>query len=250
MSTLVAAPLATDAVLAGRYRIVRALGVGAWGRVYLATDTADLAAPQVAIKEMHGDDSAPPDEQREAIAWFKREVSTLHALEHPGIPRVHGYWTAAGDHGPFYLAMDYVPGKTLEEVLTDCGGPLPWREAAEIGIGQPYAERANAVRANGDAQIVSMIDGRTMRLLQHIGFLSRDDRTREGERRLATRVMGVVETHDDAISILGRLDRFDDQPRPTRRHERVGGRQRPGHGCIGHAHVPRRTDISRRRHVE
>ncbi len=134
MRTIVAAPLATGAVLAGRYRIVRALGVGAWGRVYLATDTTDVPAPQVAIKEMHGDDSAAADEQAEAIAWFKREVSTLLSLEHPGIPRVHGYWTAAGDRVPFYLAMDYVPGKTLEEALADRGGPLPWREAAEIGV--------------------------------------------------------------------------------------------------------------------
>jgi len=134
VSTIVAAPLAAGAVLAGRYRIVRTLGVGAWGRVYLATDTADVTAPQVAIKEMHGDDSASADEQAEAIAWFKREVSTLLALAHPGIPRVHGYWTAAGDRGPFYLAMDYVPGKTLEETLADRSSPLPWREAASWGV--------------------------------------------------------------------------------------------------------------------
>jgi len=83
---------------------------------------------------MHGDDSAAPDEQAEAIAWFKREVSTLLSLAHPGIPRVHGYWTAAGDRGPFYLAMDYVPGETLEEMLAAHGSPLPWREVAEIGV--------------------------------------------------------------------------------------------------------------------
>jgi serine/threonine protein kinase len=51
--------------------------------------------------------------------WFKREASTLLTLEHPGIPAIYTYWTAQRSAGPFYLAMEYVPGRTLEGVLQD-----------------------------------------------------------------------------------------------------------------------------------
>ncbi len=71
MTTAPASPLVAGTVLAGRYRIARTLGVGAWGRVYLATDTADPAAPQVAIKEMQ-DAHLGTDEERTVTAPSSR----------------------------------------------------------------------------------------------------------------------------------------------------------------------------------
>jgi eukaryotic-like serine/threonine-protein kinase len=128
------APLAAGTILQGRYHIVRVLGTGAFGRVYLADDTQDPDTPQVAMKELLDTQVQPPEDKREAIAWFKREVSVLLTLEHPGIPTIHGYWTARAASGPFYLAMDYIPGRTLEAALHEAGGRIPWRQVVEWGI--------------------------------------------------------------------------------------------------------------------
>jgi serine/threonine protein kinase len=129
-----AAPLPPGALLQGRYRIERVLGTGAFGRVYLAHDRQDPAHPSVAIKELLDAHCSTPEEKHEAVLWFKREASTLLTLEHPGIPAIYTYWTAQRAAGPFYLAMEYVPGHTLEGVLQDAGGCVAWPKAVAWGI--------------------------------------------------------------------------------------------------------------------
>ncbi len=57
----------------------------------------------------------------------------LLTLRHPAIPAVHGYWGARHGAGPMYLAMDYIPGPTLDRLL-DQRGPLPWRQVVTWGI--------------------------------------------------------------------------------------------------------------------
>ena len=126
-----AAPPGT--VLNGRYRLVRVLGAGAFGRVYLAEDTQDPGSPPVAVKELLTAHFSSPDDQREAISWFKREVSALLTLEYAGIPAIYGYWTAHTASGPFYLAMEYIPGQTLDAALHDAGGHVPWPQVVAWG---------------------------------------------------------------------------------------------------------------------
>jgi len=120
-------------LLNGRYRVVRVLGTGAFGRVYLAEDHDDPNNAPLAIKELLAMEFNSADEQRDAISWFKREVSTLLTLEHPGIPAIHGYWTAHRTAGPLYLAMDYIPGKTLAEHQAQVGR-LPWPQVVAWAI--------------------------------------------------------------------------------------------------------------------
>jgi serine/threonine protein kinase len=127
-------PLPPGTILQGHYRIERVLGSGAFGRVYLATDTQDAAQPLRAIKELLDHQFASPADKREAIAWFKREVSTLLSLEHPGIPAIYGYWTAQASAGPFYLVMEYIPGKTLQQELQDAGGRVSWPQVVTWGL--------------------------------------------------------------------------------------------------------------------
>jgi hypothetical protein len=126
-------PLVVGTVLNGRYRIVQQLGAGAFGRVYRAEDMLDATSPPLAIKELLDDPFTTLADKREAVRWFRREVSTLLSLEHPSILKVHAYWTATVVSGPFYLAMDFIPGKTLEETL-DEKGQIDWRQAAEWGM--------------------------------------------------------------------------------------------------------------------
>lgn len=121
-------------LLNGRYRVVRVLGAGAFGRVYLAEDAEDPANPPLAIKELLAREFTSLEEQRDAISWFKREVSTLLTLEHPGIPGIHGYWTAHRATGPLYLAMDFIPGKTLADIQVLSLGKLHWTQVFQWGI--------------------------------------------------------------------------------------------------------------------
>jgi len=122
------------AVLNGRYRVLRVLGAGSFGRVYLAEDVQDSGS-LVAVKELLAMEFPTAEEQHDAMTWFKREVSALLTLDHPGIPAMQGYWTAQRASGPLYLAMDYIPGKTLAEWQIEFGGRVPRVQALDWGIG-------------------------------------------------------------------------------------------------------------------
>lgn len=91
----------------GRYRIVRELGAGAMGTVYLADDLR--LGRQVALKIP---DFAPPheDEMRER---FEREARVAASLHHPNICTVHDVGSIAGVP---YLTMTYIPGTTLADL--------------------------------------------------------------------------------------------------------------------------------------
>ncbi len=105
-------------VLHGQYTIIRLLGRGGMGAVYLARETIAKAQRQVVIKEML-DYFDPTDQQEEAKAQqrFETEASTLVTLNRPGIPipQIFNFFTEGGRN---YIVMDYIEGKNLEQGLT------------------------------------------------------------------------------------------------------------------------------------
>jgi serine/threonine-protein kinase len=106
-----------------RYRIVRVLGAGGLGTVYLATHLR--LDRSVAVKMLHRD-LLPSRELRQR---FDREVKTLSRLAHPHIVSL----TDSGvlEDGMGYLVMELLEGQSLEERLRD-DGPLAPAEAIEI----------------------------------------------------------------------------------------------------------------------
>jgi hypothetical protein len=106
----------------GRYRIVRLLGRGGMGRVYLAHDE-QLGRP-VALKVpcFH------PAELNEALARFYREAQVAATLHHPNICPVYDLGQIDGTP---YLTMAYVDGSTLAQTLHPDRLPGP-RRAAEL----------------------------------------------------------------------------------------------------------------------
>ncbi len=128
--------LEPDAMLQNRYRIVRALGGGGMGQVYLAHDTR-LADKPCAIKELTPDPHATPEEQEQTADQFHREAAILAHLNHPNLPNVYDYFEeAVSDDGPecFYLVMDYVDGEDLTKRLEQSPGGLDQETVVEWAI--------------------------------------------------------------------------------------------------------------------
>ena len=121
--------LSPQSVLAGRYVIVKLLGKGGMGAVYLASD-GRIAGKSWAVKEMSDADLLDPAEKTAAMRAFQTEASLLATLDHPNIPKVVDYFDEAGRH---YLVMDFVPGDTLEKLMQTRGAPFTEQQVAQWG---------------------------------------------------------------------------------------------------------------------
>ena len=94
----------------GRFDILKRLGQGAMGEVYLGLDPA--IGREVALKTIHRE-AAQGVEARDR---FAREARAAGTLNHPNLVTVHEF---GDDQGVLYLAMEFVPGVDLEAMLRD-----------------------------------------------------------------------------------------------------------------------------------
>src|SRR5215208_7632746 len=92
----------------GRYRIVGRLGSGGMADVYEAEDTQ--LGRKVALKLLHRRFA----EDAEFVERFRREASAAAGLQHPNVVGVYdrGEWD-----GTYYIAMEYLPGRSLKDVI-------------------------------------------------------------------------------------------------------------------------------------
>ena len=127
-------------LLAGRYRVVRQLGRGGMGSVWLAEDTA-LDNHPVAVKML----PAVLVADRRAFRQLKDEALVSMRLVHPSVVQVRSFEENGGN--PF-LVSDYVDGRTLDDVLAE-RGRLPEEEAlrllAPVAAALDWAHRAGVV---------------------------------------------------------------------------------------------------------
>ena len=124
--------LAANTVLNGRYEIVRRIGGGGMGAVYLAKDRNLGDAPR-AVKEMV-ESHLDPAQHEKAIGDFKRESLLLTALEHPSIPTIYDYFYDDGA-SRFYLVMKYISGGDLASRLRAAvGGRLDEKTVTDWGM--------------------------------------------------------------------------------------------------------------------
>src|ERR1700733_6070548 len=104
------APAAADEpTQIGRYRVIRILGEGGFGRVYLAHDD-DLDRP-VAIKVPHPARINRPED----VEAYLAEARMLARLEHPGIVPVHD--VGRTEDGLCYVVSKYIEGSDLDGVI-------------------------------------------------------------------------------------------------------------------------------------
>jgi serine/threonine protein kinase len=115
--------LPQNALLHNRFVILRKIGQGGMAAVYLTVDTWQPGA-NWAVKEM-SDAALAAHERGYAVTSFLQEANLLRALNHPNLPKVID---AFAEGGKQYLVMEFVPGRTLYEILNERGQPFTEKE--------------------------------------------------------------------------------------------------------------------------
>jgi len=111
-------------LIGGRYRVTGVLGEGGMGVVYVGEQQMGSTVRKVAIKTLHAHLSKDPS----VIARFHRECGTVAQLEHPNTIKFYDFGSTAD--GTLYIAMEFVAGKPLADVLTH--GPLSVERTIKI----------------------------------------------------------------------------------------------------------------------
>ncbi len=142
---------ARPARVIGRYEVVRLLGAGGMGEVYLARDRE--LGRDVALK-------LATDSDRDSQARLRREAQHASQLNHPHICTIYEVGTHEGQ--PF-IAMEYVEGRLLSEVIPPGGLPMH----LVVRCGAQIADAVAHAHANGvthrdlkSANVVVTSDGR------------------------------------------------------------------------------------------
>ncbi len=109
-------------MVAGRFRIIRKLGDGGMGEVYLAEQLP--MGREIALKVLRQHLADDP----QAVERFKREAQAASQLAHQHTIVVYDF--GQDDDGTLFLAMEFLKGQPLDEVMAE--GPMPPDRAAKI----------------------------------------------------------------------------------------------------------------------
>lgn len=119
-----------------QYRVLRPLGQGGMGEVYLALDTR--LDRQVALKVLPSDLAEDPDR----LSRFVQEAKVASALNHANVAYIHEIGQA---DGTWFIAMEYVEGELLSGKIAQ--GPLSVPDT--IRIGREVADALDAAHSKG-----------------------------------------------------------------------------------------------------
>lgn len=131
-----------EELFAGKFRLVKMLGRGAMGEVWLADEVGPRGfSRQVAVKRLLATEGIS-DYARES---FLAEAQVIARLDHPNI--VHLIELGESDDRGLYLVLDYIDGSALDRIIRR-GGPLS--PAATALIGREVAKALDAVHTMTD----------------------------------------------------------------------------------------------------
>jgi serine/threonine protein kinase len=162
----------------GHYRIEAKLGEGGMGVVYQAFDT-HLDRP-VAIKILRADATTSPERQRR----FVQEAKAASALNHPNIIHIYDISSSGGTD---FIAMEFVAGKTLHQLIAKNDLPLRDTLKYSIQIADALARAHSAGIVHRDLKPANIIideDGRVK--LLDFGLAKLTEKTLDSEAAAAT----------------------------------------------------------------
>ena len=127
--------MADSKTYGGRYAVIERVGVGGMAEVYRARD--ELLGRDVAVKVL----SERLSTDRSFVERFRREAQAAANLSHPNIVSLYDY---GSDNGDYYIVMEFIDGRGLDEIIR-AEGPLMPERAGEIAADVARAlERAHA----------------------------------------------------------------------------------------------------------
>ncbi len=116
--------VAENTTVDGRYRVLGRIGSGGMADVYLAEDSH--LGREVALKVLHRRFA----QDAEFVERFRREARSAAGLQHPNVVGVYD----RGEHeGTYYIAMEYLRGRTLKDIVTR-EAPLDQIRAIDLGV--------------------------------------------------------------------------------------------------------------------
>ncbi len=115
-------------LVAGRYRLLDPVGTGGMGRVWMARD--EMLDRDVAVKEFVPPDWLTDEEKDKLRDRTLREARSAARLNHPHVVRIYDVVHAEGLP---WIVMEYVPSRSLHQVITE-DGPLSPEKTARIGL--------------------------------------------------------------------------------------------------------------------
>ena len=116
--------VAGNTIIDGRYRVLRRIGSGGMADVYCAEDTH--LGRQVALKVLHRRFA----QDQEFVERFRREAKSAAGLNHPNVVGVFD----RGEHeGTYYIAMEYLEGRTLKDIV-QAEAPLAQERVIDLGL--------------------------------------------------------------------------------------------------------------------
>ena len=122
-------PILPESLFDGRYHLVRVLGAGGFGQVFLAEDTR--LGRDVAIKELLADRQRDRATYDRYLERFQREARAGSALRSQNVVTVYDLHVDAD--GNYYLVLEYVEGQDLSDLLAQVG-VLPLERALAITL--------------------------------------------------------------------------------------------------------------------
>ena len=123
-------PLSVGATLNNRYEIIRILGAGGQGTVYLAADRQDNS--QVVLKETILPVYTDLMTRRQALESFHKEAFALESVKHSNIVKFLRLRNVVCDHRA-YLVLEFIQGKTLSQTIKEQGA-LSAEQCVKYGV--------------------------------------------------------------------------------------------------------------------
>jgi eukaryotic-like serine/threonine-protein kinase len=129
--------VAENTLVDSRYRILRRLGSGGMADVYCAEDIH--LGREVALKVLHRRFA----QDEEFVERFRREASAAAGLQHPNVV---GVFDRGRHDGTYYIAMEYLPGRTLKDIVAT---EAPLDQARVVELGRQILEAAGFAHRHG-----------------------------------------------------------------------------------------------------
>lgn len=163
----------------GQFEIIEEIGAGAMGKVYAAMDpTLGRKVAVKILREMSGLSAAGQERLRER---FLREARAAGALNHPNIVTI---FQAEEAGGHFFIAMEFLDGKTLDEIIA-AEAPLPLnrvqRFTAQIASGLDYAHARGVIHRDIKPSNLMILGSEAVKILDFgVAHLAQSTLTQEG----------------------------------------------------------------------